>query len=85
MITWIEDSAANRCSVEWFGALPATCPLGQNVQVKDMGYNAASHNITLQMPTGSTIDNSESGGTYVISTNGGYATVVYNGVAATVH
>jgi hypothetical protein len=61
--------------------LPATCPLNQNVLVKDVGGNAGSHNITLSMPGGSTIDD---GSTSVISTNHGFANVGYNGVAAAV-
>jgi hypothetical protein len=51
------------------------------VLVKDIGGNAGSHNITLSMPGGSTIDG---GSTSVISTNHGFANVGYNGVAAAV-
>ena len=63
--------------------LPATCPLGQNVLIKDVGYHAVADNITSSMPSGSTIENGAS--SYAITTNRGYALVQYNGLAASVN
>lgn len=62
--------------------MPLSCPQGQNVLVKDAGNDAAAHNITLQMPSGSTINGGSSGGTLVLSTNSASANVAYNGLNA---
>lgn len=59
--------------------MPATCPLGQDVWIKDIGGQAAAHNITVSMPGGSTLDGAASQ-TMAANFKGWVAS--YNGVAA---